>query len=82
MLATALRKFDGNSFEPGGNDEPLRRQLAKSMCRSYDIADTVDGFPCERYIPCKKRSVCTEMADNVLAFAQSLHDERKEKKTA
>jgi len=52
------------------------------MCRRYTIVDVADGLLCERCIPCKKRSVCTEMADTVLAFAQSLRDGRKEKETA
>ena len=81
-MATAARKIEGNPFEPGSMKEPLRRQLAKSMCRRYDLTGMAaeDRLTCEVGMCCGKRSVCTEMADGVLAYARLLREEREEKR--
>ena len=81
-MATVARKIEGNPFEPGSMEEPLRRQLAKSMCRRYDLAGigAEDRLTCEVGMCCEKRSVCTEMADGVLAYARLLREEREEKR--
>ncbi len=81
-MATAARKVEGNPFEPGNMEEPLRRQLAKSMCRRYDLAEIEpeDRLTCEVGVCCERRSVCTEMADGVLSYARMLREEREEKR--
>ncbi len=80
-MATVARKIEGNPFEPGSLEEPLRRQLAKSMCRRYDLAGigAEERLVCEVGMCCERRSVCTEMADGVLSYARLLREEREEK---
>lgn len=79
-MATTAQKIEGNPFEPGNRKEPLRRQLAKSMCRRYDLAGIgpEDRLTCEVGMCCERRSVCTEMADGVLSYARLLKEEREE----
>ena len=81
-MGTAARIIEDNPFEPGSMEEPLRRQMAKSMCRHYDIAGIKAGDPltCELGVYCEKRPVCTEMADEVLDYVRLLRAEREEKR--
>ncbi len=66
-------------IEPATAEEPLRRQLAKSMCRRYEIVLGAGGpLTCEKGIPCGSRPACMDMADKVLSYAE----ERKEARTA
>ncbi len=64
-------------LQPATAEQPLRRQLAKSMCRRYEIV-LQDGGPllCEKDIPCGNRPACMDMADKVLSYAVELRQLR------
>jgi hypothetical protein len=64
--------------EPGSEDDPLMRQMAKSMCRRYEIGKVVgDGLWCEQGTPCDKRRVCTDMAEEILSYILALKGKQR-----
>jgi hypothetical protein len=58
-------------------DARLKRMLAKSMCRRYQIVANDGGdLPCEDQTPCTSMQKCTVMAEGVIAYTQDLKKEK------
>lgn len=76
----STRDLPREPLQPATAEQPLRRQLAKSMCRRYEIV-LQDGGPllCEKDIPCGNRPACMDMADKVLNYTVELRQLRRQR---
>ncbi len=59
-------------------DIRLKRMLAKSMCRRYQIVANDGGeLPCENHKPCGSMQKCMAMAEGVITYTRDLKKEKK-----
>ncbi|MDH5749589.1 MAG: hypothetical protein OEY85_09810 [Rhodospirillales bacterium] len=59
-------------------DARLKRMLAKSMCRRYQIVANDGGeLPCENHMHCDSTPKCMAMAEGVITYARELKKQRK-----